>query len=1092
MNDLSYRMRTSSTKFRTGLVLALVLWRLVASGAQSGGPEITALWQRVGELFQAGKYSEAIPFAEKLVTLTESASGGESPETAEALNILGKVCVEAGELKKAEPAFTRALRIFEKVRGPEHPDVATALNNLGALYDKTGDYKKSESSYQRAIAIREKTLGPEDPLTISVLGNLGALYYSRGELAKAEPLLLRALATKEKVKGKDDPETITSVSNLAALYNQKGEYAKAEPLYQRALAASEKVLGPDHLDTATSLNNYGTFNRNVGDFVQAEKLFERALKILEKRLGPEHGKVATTLNNLAVCYKSEGNFAKAEPLYRRALDIAEKALGPEHQMVALGLNNLALLYLEMGDTARAKPLFERALGILEKAVGPNHHLTAGTLQNLAALYQASGDYAAAEPNARRALQVNEAEFGADHPAVATSLNNLAGIYRDMDKFAEAEPLLQRAARIYEKALGLGHPNLGHCLNNLGELYQAMGQVEKAEPLYQRALKIFETTLGQDHPDIIPVLNNLALLKLLGGATEEAFNLSKRVARAMEKQLAGILSFAPERQRLEFQATMQPYTLFAMLGRAPELADTLLRCKGIVLDSLLEDRLVAEASKDPAQREMIERLRSLKQRLWQMELEVPKDLSAAARKKREELRVLLSQQSDQLESNLARSVEKLGDARRAMTVTVSDIQHVLSPAQALVECVRYSHYLGKQKWDARYGAVVIVAGGVRFMSLGSASAIDEAIRLYQKSARGKTDEVTLARVLHALGTQVWEPIAKALPLEVKNVIISPDAGLNSVSFATLLSESDEFLCQKYGIRYVASGRDLLREVRTGASEPMTMQVFANPDFAGTGTAPKATEETGNAVTLRSTEMHDITSISLPDLPGTEKEAADLSARAKKSGWQLQDYTGPQATEAELRKLRSPRVLHIATHGFFLPELDLGSGSSGLIRNASDNSKGKLVNPMHRSGLAVAGALRTLHSWERGEVPPTESDGIVTAEEVGGLKLDGTWLVTLSACDTGGGQAKAGEGVMGLRRGFVQAGAQNLLVALWPIGDATTVEIMLDFYEAAFKSGNPAQALADTQRDWLVKLRKERGLLPAVRLAGPFIMSSQGKQ
>jgi CHAT domain-containing protein len=141
--------------------------------------------------------------------------------------------------------------------------------------------------------------------------------------------------------------------------------------------------------------------------------------------------------------------------------------------------------------------------------------------------------------------------------------------------------------------------------------------------------------------------------------------------------------------------------------------------------------------------------------------------------------------------------------------------------------------------------------------------------------------------------------------------------------------------------------------------------------------------------------------------------------------------------------------------------------------------------------VAGAQTTLQAWGRGEVPPTENDGIVTAEEVGGLKLGDTWLVTLSACDTASGEAKAGEGVMGLRRGFIQAGAQNLLMTLWPISDETTVEIMLDFYDAAFKRGDAPQALSDTQRSWLVKLRKERGLQTAVQLAGPFIISSQGK-
>jgi CHAT domain-containing protein len=142
------------------------------------------------------------------------------------------------------------------------------------------------------------------------------------------------------------------------------------------------------------------------------------------------------------------------------------------------------------------------------------------------------------------------------------------------------------------------------------------------------------------------------------------------------------------------------------------------------------------------------------------------------------------------------------------------------------------------------------------------------------------------------------------------------------------------------------------------------------------------------------------------------------------------------------------------------------------------------------LALAGAQRTLEAWAKGEAPPSDNDGIVTAEEVGGLKLKGTWLVVLSACETGSGQAKAGEGVMGLRRGFIQAGAQNLLMTLWPISDETTVQIMLDFYSRALASGNAPQALLDVQRQWLVKLHKEKGLLYAVNRAGPFIMSSQG--
>jgi CHAT domain-containing protein len=385
-------------------------------------------------------------------------------------------------------------------------------------------------------------------------------------------------------------------------------------------------------------------------------------------------------------------------------------------------------------------------------------------------------------------------------------------------------------------------------------------------------------------------------------------------------------------------------------------------------------------------------------------------------------------------------------------------------------------------------VIGARGEPTWIPLGNAAEIEKNVRLYQKSVRGKTDEATLSSVLKALNNQLWASIEKALPAGTTTVIVSPDAELSFVSFATLLTPDDRFVGEKYSVRYVASGRDLLRQAKAPVGPKTTMRVFANPDFGGIAAAQPVDQK--NVVALRSVEMRDLQGISLPSLPGTEKEAAELEAHAKKSNWQPQTYLGPNATKAELREVNSPRILHLATHGFFLPEIDLGV--SNRVVDVAEIPKVKLINPMHRSGLAMAGAQRTLQAWAKGEVPPIENDGIVTAEDVGGLKLDSTWLVVLSACDTGGGEARAGEGVMGLRRGFIQAGAQNLLMTLWPISDQTTVKIMLDFYDAALKSSNAPQALADTQRDWLVKLRKERGLLEAVRLAGPFIMSSQGKQ
>jgi CHAT domain-containing protein len=283
--------------------------------------------------------------------------------------------------------------------------------------------------------------------------------------------------------------------------------------------------------------------------------------------------------------------------------------------------------------------------------------------------------------------------------------------------------------------------------------------------------------------------------------------------------------------------------------------------------------------------------------------------------------------------------------------------------------------------------------------------------------------------------------------------------------------------------VASGRDLLRLEQAPPNDEV--DIYADPDFGQKSITP-ATPKRKASLIEQSVTMRDLERLSFPALTGTAREANGLKERA---GERAQVFLGASATEKQLRATNSPRVLHLATHGFFLPEPDLDRGW-GDPSSREKNPKGKLENPMNRSGIALSGAQNTLSGWARGDVPATENDGIVTAEEVGGLHLEGTELVVLSACETGSGEARVSEGVMGLRRGFVQAGAKNLMMTLWPISDEATVQIMFDFYDAVFKNTPAPQALADVQRDWLTKLRKEKGLLAAVRLAGPFIMSSQG--
>ena len=802
-----------------------------------------------------------------------SAAEAEAASEADSLNRQVIDLYQAGKYQEAILIARQVLEIDEKTNGPEHPSTTTSLNNLALLYNAMGDYAKAEPLVRRAVAIKEKALGAEHPDTAIGLNNLAGLYYATGDYAKAEPLLRRTLAINEKALGAEHPETARSLNNLAALYDSMGDYAKTESLYRRALAIQEKALGPEHPDTTMSLNN------------------------------------------LALVYKEMGDYAKAEPLYRRALAIREKALGAEHPDTGSSLNNLAMLYYSMGDYAKAEPLLERASAIREKALGAEHPDTGSSLNNLAELYKAMGDYAKAEPLLERALAISEKALGPEHPDTAGSLNNLAVRYKAIGDYAKAEPLYRRALAIREKVLGPEHPDTAFSLENLAALYWVTGDCAKAEPLYRRALAIREKVLGPEHPDTATSLEDLAILNIDLGKAGRASEFAERAKKAQEAELGNILSFTSEQQRLAFQETTNPFGLVATLGSAPDIAQAILHNKGVVLDSLLEDRLVAESSKDAKQREVINELRAAKQQFTQLLMEAPRDFSAKARQRRKAELEKRAAQVEQLEATLARQVSGLGRARGALSVTLAQVQGALAGDQVLVEMLRYRHYMGKNKWETRYGALMIASKDEpKWIPLGAASAIEKNVELYRKSVRGDTDETTLRLVLRTLHDQVWAPIENTLPAGTKTVILSPDGELNFISFATLLTDADEFLIEKYSIGYVASGRDLLREREASATG--LLAVFGNPDFGSQAKLIAQETETSRSLVMRASEIRDFGNIPLKALPSTDRECAGLKAQAKASGKPIHVFLGADATEAQLRADQLPS--HPASgHAWLLP-------------------------------------------------------------------------------------------------------------------------------------------------------------------------------
>ena len=952
-------------------------------------------------------------------------------------------------------------------------DLAEAERLIEEAYElyQQRKYLEAISLVKQALAIQEKALEREHPDVATSLNALAFLQHAAGNYADAETLYKQSLAIRKKSLGLDHPDVADSLNNLAMSYRIQGRYGEAEPLFQNALAIREKILEPNHPDIATSLNNLAITYEEQGNYAEAETLYQRALAIEEKVLGPEHPDVATPLNNLASLYQAQGSYAKAELLYRRALSILEKTLGSEDLLSSI-LNNLAALYDKQGNYTESEPLYQRALAIQEKVLGAEHPNVAITFSNLASLYLAQKKITAAEPLFQRALDIFEKELGAEHPYTILGLNNLASLHDAQGNYEKAELLLQRALSISEKVLGPNHGDVALNLNNLASLYQVQGKITAAKPLAKRALSIFEKFLAPEHPYIAISLSNIAVLYLAEENYIQAIITWQKAMEVEETNLATIMLAGSEQRKQAYLATLSGATnatLSLHLQYVPQNANaahlaltTLLRRKGRILDATSSSLQTLRQNLTATDQALLDQLNATRAQLANLIFQDPGDRNPGQYRQQV---AQLKGQADRLETQLSqRSAEFRIEAQ---SVTIAAVQQQIPAGSVLVELVRYQPFNAKaigtdSQWGSpRYAAYVLQRTGIpKWVELDDAAALDRTVERFRQALKSQSGNIK--QVARDLDEQLMRPIRPLLG-NANHLLLSPDSQLNLVPFAALVDENNRYLVETYDITYLTSGRDLLKLQRSTPSRQGPLLVAnANFDQPGQTAVQTASQRSSNATSRAA----DFTRLRFAALPGTAKEAAAIAPLLPNATL----LTAEQATETAIKQVQGPSILHIATHGFFLEDAPLVApadyGLDAFSRayvqviprpGAQPSAKtGPPENPLLRSGLALAGANPRKSGSD---------DGLLTALEATGLNLYGTQLVVLSACDTGLGDVANGEGVYGLRRAFVMAGAESQLISLWKVSDAGTAALMTDYYQRLLAKQGRSDALRQTQLAFL---------------------------
>ena len=547
----------------------------------------------------------------------------------------------------------------------------------------------------------------------------------------------------------------------------------------------------------------------------------------------------------------------------------------------------------------------------------------------------TGAYAKAEPLYQRALAIHEKALGPDHPDTATALNNLAELYRATGAYAQAEPLYQRALAIREKALGPEHPDTATALNNLAELYHATGAYAKAEPLYQRALAIHEKALGPDHPDTATVAQQSRLAVLRHRRLREGRAALWSAPRSSSENNTArfLLSGSEARKRAYLQQRVGnayahvSFSLADPTVRAKALGLTgVLQYKGRVLDAMSDSVARLRQSVAPQDRALFDQLAEVAQQFSTLTFRGPGNLSPEAYRQRLDA---LAREQERLEGELS---TRSAAFRQAVTpITLEGVRQALPADAVLVEWFRYEPFDPKAKdekrrWGApRYVAYVLKRSGEPVaIDLGAAQPIDALVTEFRTALSNPT-HTYFKEVAEALSEKLIKPLQPHLA-QSERLLLSPDGALNLVPFAALVDEHGEYLAQRFELTYLTSGRDLLRLAVVAPARGSAV-VVADPAYGQSAGGGPPTDT--RLQPARSGDL-DRSGLVFTPLKGTAAEAKALQALLKLDAQNV--LTGANATEARLRQLHGPRLLHVATHGFFLSDREVAAAPSSRWRSA----------------------------------------------------------------------------------------------------------------------------------------------------------------
>ncbi len=1100
--------------------------RIIESDSLSSGTEAWRVRQNLGEIyFDSGRYSDAKrEFELELVALRTFA-----PDTLDvgvALINLNEVRKAVGDTVGITEAYVRARRVFERNEGPESASAADALHREGAWRFACGDTAGAALALDRAIVILGRpgklglplaeslierarvhlaageadssiaqatrardicleAVGPSDSRVGNCIMAIGdaerAAYRNEEALASYQ----KALAVYERSAPPDPPALNNCLRMLASQALDLARYPAALGYARRALRESPGVWGGRSTETAITRLAYAATLYASRQPDSARIQYETARDDIRANLGDSNPLLAEPILRLATLDRERGDLAQARAGAERALDLLERGAGSEDPRLSEVHHELGIVKRRLGDPQGARSELERALELAQKG-GRESEAQAAILSSLALLDWSLEDEDAAMTRFLEALAITGRVRGPNHPRHAMVMRNLASLSNARGRFSEAKDLYERALTILEPALGREHPDVAATRLGLGNALRALGEGAGARAQYEMAIALHREALGTEAPALALDYHNLATLSLEGKDLPAAMTYAEEAERLSRQHFQLIVRGVSEREALYFAAerVRGADIVLTVAGRSglrsdwEKAWDMVIRSRAVVLDEMAARRRFSATTQEPEVVALVDRLTRASNNLALLAvrgrgetepLAEFKHHLAAARLEKEAAERALAARSTEFSRRLER--ESIG---------LREVLQALPPRSALVAWVQYDRLEraaaagDRQDGGERFYAAFVVhpaAREVTLVPIGPATEVEALVSDWREQAGRNPNgdlpieeaEEQCERAGLALRRSVWDPVSQGVR-GADRVFLVPDGALCLVNFDAMPIDAGGYLMEKAPLFLTLDTERSLLDVSGIPAGGDGLLTVGAPEYSA---VPSTPQKGSTRSAERGIPCGQFKALEFKPLTGTAFETEAIVQLWREDGeGEVYQLAGPEASEGRFRQMAGGRrVLHVATHGFFLGSECAGRRfKSGAVAR-DELTVGGLVaeSPLLLSGLAFAGANL------RAKAPSSSDDGILTAEEIASLDLRSVDLAVLSACGTGMGQVEAGEGVIGLRRAFRVAGVRSLIMSLWSVADDATARWMQELFRASLQGKRGA---AEAVRDASLATLRER--------------------